>query len=167
MEKFSLPNAFDWEIAIVYADKDRYCRKHVWEDISRYHNMESPLLVGGDFNCIMSHEEKKGGKTFHFSPAANDMGEFMLDNDLIDLGFIGPAFTWTNNKDARSRIFSRLDRFLISSSILDSFQGLKVKHLTRLASDHCPILCIVKEDVRRNYSHWIKFEEVWASYPNA
>ncbi|XP_020704572.1 uncharacterized protein LOC110115630 [Dendrobium catenatum] len=68
-------------------------------------------------------EDKKGGKAFHFSGASGDMGDFMAANDLVDPGFSGPAYTWTNNKDARSRIFSRLDRFLISSSILDSFEA--------------------------------------------
>ncbi|XP_020704788.1 uncharacterized protein LOC110115767, partial [Dendrobium catenatum] len=95
------------------------------------------------------------------------MANFMLTNDLVDPGFIGPSFTWTNNKDARSRIFNRLDRFLMSSSIIDVFQGLKVKHLTRLASDHCPILCCLVEDVKKACYYWIKFEDVWASYPFA
>ncbi|PKU60940.1 Putative ribonuclease H protein [Dendrobium catenatum] len=88
---------------------------------------------------------RKGGRPFVFNPAAGDMGDFMNANGLVDPGFSGPAFTWTNNKDAGSQIFSRLDRFLISSSILDEFQGLKVKHLSRLTSDHCPILCSVSE----------------------
>ncbi|KAI0522496.1 hypothetical protein KFK09_004875 [Dendrobium nobile] len=156
-----------WEIAVVYADKDRYTRMAVWEDISKHHTRDVPLVVGGDFNCIMAKEEKKGGKAFHFNPAANDIASFMLANDLVDPGYIGLAFTWSNNKDIRSRIFSRLDRFLLSSSILDSFQGLKVKHLIRLASDHCPILCSFIGEVKRVYSHWIKFEDVWASYPMA
>ncbi|XP_020672790.1 uncharacterized protein LOC110092541 [Dendrobium catenatum] len=140
----------------------------VWEDISKHRTGDVPLVVGGDFNCIMAKEEKKCGKAFHFNPAANDMASFMMSNDLVDPSYIGPAFTWSNNKDIiRSRIFSRLDRFLLSSSILDSFQGLKVKHLTRLASDHCPILCSFLGEVKMVYSHWIKFEDVRASYPMA
>ncbi|XP_020687224.1 uncharacterized protein LOC110103019 [Dendrobium catenatum] len=91
----------------------------------------------------------------------------MNANGLVDPGFSGTAFTWTNNKDAGSRIYSRLDRFLISSSILDEFQGLKVKHLSRLTSDHCPILCSVQAGAKRNYSSWIWFEDVWASFPKA
>ncbi|XP_020675408.1 uncharacterized protein LOC110094499 [Dendrobium catenatum] len=95
------------------------------------------------------------------------MGEFMDTNGLVDPSFIGPAFTWTNNKDARSRISSQLDRFLISSSILDVFQELRVTHLTRLASDHCPILCSTAEQQRGVPSYWIKFEEAWIGFPKA
>ncbi|XP_020700618.1 uncharacterized protein LOC110112661 [Dendrobium catenatum] len=95
------------------------------------------------------------------------MGDFMAANDLVDPGFSGPAFTWTNNKDARSRIFSRLDRFLVSSSILENYQELWVVHLARLASDHCPILCSFKVGGRKTYSNWIKFEDVWTTFPRA
>lgn len=125
MGKLKGVNAINWEVAVVYADNNRFIRRQVWEDISKNHNLESRLLVVGDFNCIMAQEEKKGVKAFYFSLAASDMGNFMATNDLVDLGFSSLAFTWTNNKDVRSKIFSRLHRFLISSSILDSFQGLK------------------------------------------
>ncbi|PKU78483.1 hypothetical protein MA16_Dca024704 [Dendrobium catenatum] len=95
------------------------------------------------------------------------MSDFMAANELIDLGFSGPSFTWINNKDAGSRISSRLDMFLISSSILDAFQELRVSHLTRIASDHCPILCTVSLGRHRARSYWIKFEDIWASFPRA
>ncbi|XP_020671708.1 uncharacterized protein LOC110091801 [Dendrobium catenatum] len=115
----------------------------------------------------MAQNEKKGGRVFHLTPAAYDMAEFMAVNDLVDPGFIGPAFTWTNNKDASSKFFSRLDRFLISSDIMDEFQGLRVWHLSRLISDHCPILCSVQEGTKINYSPWFRFEDVWVGYPKA
>lgn len=95
------------------------------------------------------------------------MGKFMRSNDLANPRFVGLTYTWTNNKDARSRIFSRLDRFLVSSPILDSFQGLRVEHLTRLDFDHCPILCSVNAAGRKTYSPWIRFEDMWASFPKA
>ncbi|KAI0510952.1 hypothetical protein KFK09_011565 [Dendrobium nobile] len=160
-------NTVGWEIALVYANNDRYVRRQLWEDISRHHTADVPLVVGGDFNCILAPGEKKGGRPFFYSQAVSEMGDFMAANDLIDPGFTGPAYTWSNNKDARSRIYCRLDRFLVSSALLDMFQGLKVFHLTRIASDHCPILCSVQEDGNRKHSQWIKFEDVWATFPKA
>ncbi|XP_020688961.2 uncharacterized protein LOC110104277 [Dendrobium catenatum] len=144
-------NAISWEMAIVYADKDWHARRAVWEDITQHHSVDSPLVVGGDFNCILSQAEKKGERPFSYTAAAGEMGEFMHTNGL----------------DARSRISSRLDRFLISSSILDVFQELRVTHLTRLASDHCPILCSTAEQQRRVPSFWIKFEDAWIGFPKA
>ncbi|XP_020686379.1 uncharacterized protein LOC110102390 [Dendrobium catenatum] len=75
------------------------------------------------------------------------MGDFMVANDLVDPGFSGHAFTWTDNKMHGV--------------------GLKVKNLTRLALDHCPILCSIQEGGRKTYSHWIKFEDVWTTFPRA
>ncbi|XP_020687614.2 uncharacterized protein LOC110103302 [Dendrobium catenatum] len=136
MGRFCNLSAITWEVAVIYADKDRYV-------------------------------DKKGGRPFTYTAAACEMGDFMATNGLIDPGFSSPAFTWTNNKDARRWISSRLDRFLISSSILDVFQELRVQHLMRLASDHCPILCSTLEQQRRALSHWIRFEDVWAGFPKA
>ncbi|XP_020688347.1 uncharacterized protein LOC110103830 [Dendrobium catenatum] len=115
----------------------------------------------------MAQNEKKGARAFLCSPSTWDMADFMATNDLVDPGFVGMVFTWTNNKDARNKIFSRLDRFLVGSAIMDAFQGLQVTHLTRLASDHCPILCFVQGRPKYVFSPWIKFEDVWASFPKA
>ncbi|XP_020690684.1 uncharacterized protein LOC110105495 [Dendrobium catenatum] len=176
MGSFRWTRSPSWKHAVVYVVKDRYTRQRIWEDISQHHVANAPLVVvgdfncimgGGHFNCIMAKSEKKGGRPFVFNPVAGDIGDFMNANGLIDPGFSVPAFTWTNNKDAGSRIYSRLDQFLISSSILDEFQGLKVKHLSRLTSDHCPILFLIQAGGRRAYSSWIRFEDVWASYPRA
>ncbi|XP_028549588.1 uncharacterized protein LOC110095722 [Dendrobium catenatum] len=167
MGNITLADGSLWDVPVVYASKDRCTRRTMWEDLSTRHHQNLPLLVGEDFNCILSQEDKKGGRPFLSTPATCDMAEFMVTNDLVDPGFVGPAYTWTNNKDVRSRIFSRLDRFLVSSDILDRFQDLRVEHLTRLASDHCPILCTVQEVSKRTYSPWIRFEDVWLSFPHA
>ncbi|XP_020700937.1 uncharacterized protein LOC110112892 [Dendrobium catenatum] len=162
-----MTSGIEWDVAVVYAHKDTCITRSMWDDISRIHNRTSPLLVRGDFNCIMAPNEKKGGSAFHMSPAACDMADFMMVNDLIDPWFVGPAFTWTNNKDAGSKIFSRLDRFIVSSDIMDEFQGLRVRHLSRLVSDHCPILCSIFAETKINYSPWFRFEDVWVNYPKA
>ncbi|XP_020673553.2 uncharacterized protein LOC110093107 [Dendrobium catenatum] len=172
MGTLTMSNTVVWEIAMVYADNDRYVRRQLWEDISNHHNAEVPIVVGGGIliaSWLLGGRRGVGRRRAvgYYSQAACDMGDFMAANDLVDPGFSGPAYTWSNNKDARSRIFCRLDRFLVSSALLDKFQGLKVTHLTRIASDHCPILCSVMEDGKRNYTHWIKFEDVWATFLKA
>ncbi|PKU80497.1 hypothetical protein MA16_Dca021798 [Dendrobium catenatum] len=64
-----------------------------------------PLMVCGDFNCILSQEENRGSKPFKHSLAANEMEEFMATNDLVDHSFIGPAFIWSKLKS--TEFFSR------------------------------------------------------------
>lgn len=65
----------------------------------------------GDMNVIDSNYDKKGGiqrkdySNREFKRMINDRG-------LIDLGYSGPAFTWTNDTVDRSPIYERLDRVL-------------------------------------------------------
>ncbi|PKU84403.1 hypothetical protein MA16_Dca002916 [Dendrobium catenatum] len=47
MGKFIMANNIDWEVAVVYGGKDRYSRRLLWNDISRSHSVDCPLLVGG------------------------------------------------------------------------------------------------------------------------
>ncbi|XP_020696163.1 uncharacterized protein LOC110109436 [Dendrobium catenatum] len=79
---------------------------------------------------------------------------------------MGPRFTWCNNKSGSARILEKLDICLINSSALNSIHLALVKHLPRIASDHCPILLDIfkpVEYIKRN----IRYEEVWASYHGA
>lgn len=73
-------------------------------DIFYNHMICSSLFIGGDFNYILSQEEKKGD-----SYTISEMEDFMRVNNMHDLDFIGPKLTWTNNQDAKSKIYDRLD----------------------------------------------------------
>ncbi|KAL2933536.1 Histidinol-phosphate aminotransferase [Bienertia sinuspersici] len=56
-----------------------------------------PWICGGDFNLMLQSSEKQGGKDF-------DAGEAVILQQaidkcqLVDLGFDGHPFTWSNNK---------------------------------------------------------------------
>lgn len=56
----------------------------------------------------------------------------------MDLGYIGPAYTWSNC--ATQDIYDRLDGAIASSSWRLLFQDVVVHHLPRILSDHAPIL---------------------------
>ncbi|EOY26489.1 Uncharacterized protein TCM_028259 [Theobroma cacao] len=65
-----------------------------------------PWLVGGDFNVILNRAERLYGA----SPHAGSMDDFaatLLDYGLVDGGFEGNTYTWTN-----SHVFQRLDRIV-------------------------------------------------------
>ncbi|PKU63109.1 hypothetical protein MA16_Dca024271 [Dendrobium catenatum] len=92
------------------------------------------------------------------------MAAFMARNDLHDVGIIGPKFTWCNNKSENARILERLDRCLLNSKALNMIQNAVVRHLPRIASDHCPLIIKIIQD-KLFHTKQIKFEEVWASFP--
>ena len=60
---------------------------------------------------------------------------------LMDLGFHGPKFMWTNKNSIWHRnIKERLDRGLGNSEWKIHFPRTEIHHLPRTKSDHCPIL---------------------------
>lgn len=158
-------NGASWGIATVYGHKDPYQRRLLWNLIEVHITAATPWVVGGDFNCILSQDEKKGGKPFSNSRGALEFYEFMHSNDLHDLNCSGPKFTWTNNKQGNSKIWVRLDRMLLNSAATNIFPLARTKHLNRIASDHCPLLLIADDYNHPRGNRWIKFEDIWLSYP--
>ena len=60
------------------------------------------------------------------------------DNQLIDLHFKGPCFSWS-----RRSLFKRLDRAICNNQWNASFTEASVLHLLKFHSDHCPILVTI------------------------
>jgi exonuclease III len=75
-------------------------------------NRNPNWLVFGDFNMVLSHDEKYGG-----NPIDLNINQTFRDTinvcNLTDLGFQGDIFTWANNQED-THIKCRLDRFLAS-----------------------------------------------------
>jgi len=69
--------------------------------------------MGGDFNSILSLEEKRGGLA-RLGPSS----ELLRQNiDLLHLSDVKPLnglFTWNNQRVGNDVISERLDRFLVS-----------------------------------------------------
>ncbi|KAA3479433.1 Retrovirus-related Pol polyprotein LINE-1 [Gossypium australe] len=90
-------------------------------------------MVIGDFNVILSSNEKIGGllagkRCPHF-------GNFVDLANLHDLGFRGPPFTWH-----RGNLFERLDHALGNEVWVNYFPNSLTTHLPRIKSDHRPLL---------------------------
>ncbi|RYR66665.1 hypothetical protein Ahy_A03g012721 [Arachis hypogaea] len=127
-------NEDPWFFTAVYGSLQTANRRVLWEmieDIAA--NTNGPWCLGGDFNSILSLEDSGGSSnlsidTTRFLNCINTCG-------LNDLNFSGPPFTWQRNNVKR-----RLDRYLSNLDFTDRFKEVGVKHLTKLKSDHLPIL---------------------------
>ncbi|PKA61090.1 hypothetical protein AXF42_Ash005986 [Apostasia shenzhenica] len=62
-----------WVLAAVYAHKDYLIRRHIWDGISSHLTDSTPAIIAGDFNCILSQADKKGGKPFRLLILQNYM----------------------------------------------------------------------------------------------
>jgi len=84
----------------------------------------SKLIMGGDFNMITSLLEKKGG-VGKLNKDAKLFAKFIDSAKLVDIQPKSGTFTWNNRRGGERQIASRLDRFLISESII--LEGILVE----------------------------------------
>ncbi|EOY02242.1 Uncharacterized protein TCM_016767 [Theobroma cacao] len=96
--------------------------------------IEGPWMVGGDFNSIVSTVERLNGAAPHVG-SMEDFASTLFDCGLVDAGFEGNSFTWTNN-----HMFQRLDRVVYNPEWAQCFSSTRVQHLNLDGSDHCPLL---------------------------
>ena len=147
-------------LSSIYASTKLHVRKQLWQELENFAmNLNQPWLVLGDFNEILNQSEKLGGKPISRSRA--DLYATTMDNcNLVDLGFNGPKFTWTN-KRRRQPIFERLDRGWANLEWLNRFPNANLWHLPRITSDHCPILLNLDHAPDRQGIRPFRFEPMW------
>ena len=92
--------------------------------------------------------------------------EALLYCGLVDLGYQGNIFTWTNGRD--DLVQERLDRACATIEWRDKFAQVQVTHLEASYSDHSPILVTTHiwphTTLRKKIPH--RFEERWATHPD-
>ncbi|XP_026398917.1 uncharacterized protein LOC113294756 [Papaver somniferum] len=114
-------------------------RRELWEELEFLNSQDKPWIAIGDFNTIMSVNEKKGGR----SPLTISMQEF---NDCLNTcGLIqapksGVEFSWCNNRAGTKRIMCNLDRAVYNAKWLEKYPGWSYKVNARGTSDHSALL---------------------------
>ncbi|KAL9441947.1 hypothetical protein AB3S75_020450 [Citrus x aurantiifolia] len=124
----------------------------------------------GDFNEVLYLHEKSGGRDRNLN-LVSSFREAVEACNLMDVGYSGYKYTWSNRRYDSQFIEERLDRVLCSKNWTDTFQDSTSASLVNWVSDHCPILMEVKErdkatkyekkSFSRNY-----YEDMWSSYEN-
>jgi hypothetical protein len=66
--------------------------------------------------------------------------EALTDCSLLDMGFNGPPFTWSNKREHHALVRARLDRCVVNSRWLHLFPGAILSHLIVASSDHMGLL---------------------------
>lgn len=119
------------------------------------------MVVGGDFNEILSRHEKMGGLPRNMRQM-NDFREAANFCTIHSLHSVGPKFTWRCNRGGEE-ILVRLDRFMASKSWTDWFPASSAVNLKPNKSDHLPILIEVRNFTpkKRHKKKWFKFEDSW------
>ena len=150
-----------WLFTAVYASPRSAERHILWDNLNKVaelHNM--PWVLAGDFNEPLLDDDKFGGRAVSINRSLHFKD--CLDNcNMMDIGFSGPRFTWTNKREVQGLIQERIDRFFVNPSWCLLFPEAKVVHLTRCHSDHCPVLLELTLASRGERKRLFKFQTYW------
>ncbi|XP_058726504.1 uncharacterized protein LOC131597858 [Vicia villosa] len=122
----------------VYSSCQLHGKRLLWLELVEWKNRAGPgwWCVGGDFNSIRMSNERQGSILGNRSNEMQEFNDFIDLMDLVDVPVIGKRFTWSN-KDGSSK--SRLDRFLLSSDLIDEWRIVGQSSWAWDILDHTPI----------------------------
>ncbi|CAN1813243.1 hypothetical protein LINPERHAP1_LOCUS26815 [Linum perenne] len=83
--------------------------------------------------------------------------------NLLDMGLIGPLFTWTNVKQGEDAVRQCLDWAFCNAEWWNIFPICAIIHEGLTASDHCPLL-LLKENQNSYESKPFNFEAGWMDF---
>ncbi|XP_057419187.1 uncharacterized protein LOC130713437 [Lotus japonicus] len=149
----------------IYGFPDEQNKHRTWEMIDRFkpHNPATPWVCLGDFNDILSPDDKRGGGQVDILRLQNN-NQTLSACGLVDAGFNGFRFTWSNKRQEPHTIQERLDYALVNEGWRKLWPVVEVSHLARHKSDHNPILMACYPHPRgekQRRIHRFRFEEVW------
>ncbi|WMV32724.1 hypothetical protein MTR67_026109 [Solanum verrucosum] len=121
-----------------------------------------PWCSVGDYNVITSIEEKLGGVPYNMRKSL----EFIVvikACGLMDLGFSGHKFTWSNKRGIQHKIWKRLDKALVNDAWLEKMPQTTITHLPSVGYDHCPLLLELNANEEEHIKYF-KFLNCWADH---
>ncbi|KAL0293793.1 UNVERIFIED_CONTAM: hypothetical protein Sangu_3231000, partial [Sesamum angustifolium] len=132
-------------------------RRALWDALRAVSVGASPWIVGGDFNTVLSPDERSGGSALS-GIAMSDFHDAIADCALVDAGYVGSPYTWYSR-----RLHQHLDRVLISSCWMTVFPKMQVAHLELSQSDHRGLLVEAECIVERKVSSFC-FQHMWTTH---
>ena len=155
----------DFGVTAVYASTCYIRRRSLWASITHLHSQHDlPWSCIGDFNTILGAHEQRS----HYSPSRLAMEEFQQwfdTNNFIHLYTRGASYTWSNGRKGRFSIQRRLDRVIVNPSWIIAASISNVSTLTKLRSDHYPLLFQFNNQHTQHNSTF-KFLKVWTEHPD-
>ncbi|KAK4403176.1 hypothetical protein Sango_1058300 [Sesamum angolense] len=142
---------------LVYAKRDTVERRALWDALRAVSVGALPWIVGGDFNTVLSPDERSGGSATS-GIVMSDFDDAIADSALIDAGYVGSPYTWYSH-----RLRQRLDRVIVSSCWMTVFPNMQVTHLELSQSDHRGLLVEVECTVERKVSSFC-FQHMWTMH---
>uniref|UniRef100_A0A453D5J8 Reverse transcriptase domain-containing protein n=1 Tax=Aegilops tauschii subsp. strangulata TaxID=200361 RepID=A0A453D5J8_AEGTS len=155
-----------WRLTGVYGESEAGRKKETWRALKllgQHHQRGRLWLCVGDFNEILSCDEKEGGAA-RTQRCMDDFREALDSCELTDIGYIGDKFTWRNHsRDLNTYIRERLDRATANAYWCEVSPDFSVINGYPRHSDHRPVI-IQTSGARpgvRNEGRTFQFEAWW------
>ncbi|KAH0667664.1 hypothetical protein KY285_028870 [Solanum tuberosum] len=149
----------------VYVKWKDHLRRTLWGRMLHHASGNTnPWCSVGDYNVITSIEENLGRVPYNMRKSLQFIAVIEACG-LMDLGFSGQKFTWSNKRGIHHTILKRLDRALINDAWLEKMPQTTITHLPSVGSDHCPLLMEMVVRVEDQIMYF-KFLNCWADQTN-
>ena len=94
-----LSSNLSWILTCIYASPRFVERKLLWGNLSNVALLHDlPWVILGDFNELLSNDDKSGGNPINMNRALRFKDCLDLCG-MIDLGFHGARYTWVNKQE--------------------------------------------------------------------
>lgn len=150
----------DFHISFVYAFNSTVARRPLWDFMTDFGtNQPRPWLIVGDFNNVLSAEEKQNGAAV--TPyEIRDFTECCQRTGITDLQSSGCFFTWTNNA-----VWCKLDRAMVNNAwMLSNLSGHAKFLLQGSLSDHTPCIVSILQQGRNTSNKPFRFSNMWTKH---
>lgn len=151
-------SSFKCNISFVYAQNHEKLRKRLWTNLQEDAiSIFRPWLVLGDFNCIRSPTDKKGGNPVAFGNLfeLEDMSRY---TGLNEINIKGYEFSWWSG--ASRNIFSKIDRVFANLEWINSFSDFSAEYIPPSVKDHNAIVVSLYSN-RRDKNRPFKYMNFW------
>jgi endonuclease/exonuclease/phosphatase family metal-dependent hydrolase len=133
-----------WCFILVYGPADHSrTEEFLGELVGEVGACSLPIVMCGDFNLIRCAGDKSNNNINW--PWVRRFNDAIAAMSLRELNRVGARFTWTNRQLCPIR--SVLDRVFVSPSWELVFPLCSVTAITRIGSDHCPLILDSGEEV--------------------
>ena len=145
----NLATDMEFILTCVYGDPHHRWTKMIWTHVSNFlhDNMGKPVVCLGDMNNIMCDMDTTSANVNKCHMRA--FNSYIKQCGLFDLGYSGPAYTWTNKCFSSVLVFERLDRCFVNAEWCNYFPNTNVFNLPIMLSDHAPILVSTESQFRK------------------
>ncbi|XP_070037184.1 uncharacterized protein [Nicotiana tomentosiformis] len=109
-------------------------RKILWHELEVIHSgTDGACIAMGDYNAILGVDDRVYGNPVQ-EVEIRDFRNFMLNNNMNELKYIGRKFTWTNN-----HVWSKIDIVIVNAEWMTIMKQMKMIVMDLFIADHSPL----------------------------